>query len=299
MTAFEDPGPGGPAAFQVHLDVFEGPFDLLLGLIAKHQLDVTEVALSQVTDEFIAHIRAAGAEWDLGQATEFLVVAATLLDLKAARLLPSAEVEDEDDLALLEARDLLFARLLQYRAYKQAAAHLAGLLAAESRRYPRQVQLEPRFAGLLPEVLLGLGPAEFAAMAARALAPRAEPTVSIEHVHGGAVSVREQTALLRLRLQRTGGGSFRGLTADCNGTLEVVARFLGLLELYREGLVAFEQAEALGELHVRWTGGDEAADNSAAGAEWDEEDLPAPGEGPSTEDGDDRVIALDGTEEPQ
>ena len=275
MSAVDEPGAGGPTAFQVHLDVFEGPFDLLLGLIAKHQLDVTEVALSRVTDEFIAHIRAAGTEWDLGQATEFLVVAATLLDLKAARLLPSAEVEDEEDLALLEARDLLFARLLQYRAYKQAAAHLAGLLAAESHRYPRQVQLEPRFAGLLPEVLLGLGPQEFAAMAARALTPRAEPTVAVDHAHGGAVSVREQTALLRARLQRSGGGSFRALTGDCNGTLEVVARFLGLLELYREGLVAFEQAEALGELHVRWTGGSEPtaedAELSSAGAEWDED----------------------------
>jgi segregation and condensation protein A len=271
VTPVDDSRAGGPAAFEVHLDVFEGPFDLLLGLIAKHQLDVTEVALSRVTDEFIAHIRAAGAAWDLGQATEFLVVAATLLDLKAARLLPSAEVEDEEDLALLEARDLLFARLLQYRAYKQAAAHLAGLLAAESRRYPRQAQLEPRFAGLLPEVLLGLGPDEFAPLAARALAPRPEPTVSIEHAHGGAVSVREQTALLRARLQRSGGGSFRALTADCDGTLEVVARFLGLLELYREGLVAFEQVEALGELHVRWMGSAEVeGEESTAGAEWDD-----------------------------
>jgi segregation and condensation protein A len=260
--------------FSVHLDNFEGPFDLLLGLISKHQLDVTEVALSRVTDEFIAHIRAAGTEWDLGQATEFLVVAATLLDLKAARLLPSAEVEDEEDLALLEARDLLFARLLQYRAYKQAAAHLAGLLAVESRRYPRQVQLEERYAGLLPEVLLGLGPGEFAALAAKALTPRVEPTVAIDHVHGGTVSVREQTALLRERLQRTGGGSFRALTSDCNGTLEVVARFLGLLELYREGLVSFEQVEALGDLHVRWTGSEQPPDvdaAEAAGAEWDEE----------------------------
>ena len=283
-SAAEDPAasadrtglPLAPAGgFSVHLDVFEGPFDLLLQLISKHQLDVTEVALSRVTDEFIAHIRALGQEWDLGQATEFLVVAATLLDLKAARLLPSAEVEDEEDLALLEARDLLFARLLQYRAYKEAAAHLAGLLAAESKRFPRQVSLEPRFAGLLPEVLLGLGPAEFAALAARALAPRAEPTVAVDHVHGGTVSVREQTALLRERLRRTGGGSFRALTSDCAGTLEVVARFLGLLELFREGLVAFEQVEALGELHVRWTGpadgGDEAGP-STAGSEWDETD---------------------------
>ena len=240
--------------FSVHLDQYEGPFDLLLGLIAKHQLDVTTLALAQVTDEFLAHIRGLGSTWDLGQATEFLVVAATLLDLKAARLLPSAEVEDEEDLALLEARDLLFARLLQYRAYKSAAAQLAVLMEGESRRYPRSVSLEPRFAGLLPEVLLGLGPQQFALMAARALAPRPEVEVAVDHVHGGTVSVPEQTALLRDRLQRAGGGSFRSLTADCTSTLEVVARFLGLLELYREGVVSFEQVEALGDLHLRWTG---------------------------------------------
>lgn len=240
--------------FQVTLDVFEGPFDLLLGLIAKHELDVTEVALSKVTDDFIAHIRAQGSAWDLGMATEFLVVAATLLDLKAARLLPGGDVEDEEDLALLEARDLLFARLMQYRAYKLAAGHLAELLGAEAHHHPRQVSLEPQYAGLLPEVLLGLGPQEFAALAARALTPRVEELVAVDHVHGGTVSVREQTALLHERLRRSGGASFRHLTADCAGTLEVVARFLGLLELFREGLVAFEQAEALAELHVRWTG---------------------------------------------
>ena len=273
-------------AFSVHLDVFDGPFDLLLGLIAKHQLDVTDVALSRVTDDFIAHIRALGRDWDLGQATEFLVVAATLLDLKAARLLPSGDVEDEEDLALLEARDLLFARLLQYRAYKQAAAHLATLLASEARRFPRQVSMEPRYAGLLPEVLLGLGPAQFAALAARVLAPRAEPTVDIGHAHGGTVSVREQTALLTERLRRQGGGSFRALTADCGSTLEVVARFLGLLELYREGLVSFEQAEALGDLHVRWTGGEEPAElaSVAAGAEWDDDEAGVTGVADGTED---------------
>ena len=282
-----------PGAFRVSLDVFDGPFDLLLQLIGKHQLDVTEVALSKVTDDFIAHIRALGSGWDLGQATEFLVVAATLLDLKAARLLPGAEVEDEEDLALLEARDLLFARLLQYRAYKQAAGHLAGLLSSESHRFPRQVGLEPRYAGLLPEVLLGLSPLEFAALAARALTPRAQELVAVDHVHGGTVSVREQTALLHERLRRTGGASFRSLTADCSGTLEVVARFLGLLELYREGLVAFEQAEALAELHVRWTGptgpvgeDDEVAAASAAGAEWDDPAVPAePAQGDDTSGG--------------
>ncbi len=242
------------AVFSVHLTVFEGPFDLLLGLISQRELDVTAVALSQVTDEFLAHLGGLGEVWDLDQATDFLVVAATLLDLKASRLLPAPQVEDEEDLALLEARDLLFARLMQYRAYKQAARQMAVLLAQESLHYPRPASLEPRLAGLLPEVLLRIGPQQFAALAALALTPRPRPQVEVDHVHGGTVSVPEQTALLRERLRRTGGGSFRALTADCADLLVVVARFLALLELYREGSVGFEQAEALGELHVRWTG---------------------------------------------
>ncbi len=245
-----------PSDFEVHLDVFEGPFDLLLGLIAKHKLDVTEVALSEVTDDFIAHIRALGSEWDLGQATEFLLVAATLLDLKAARLLPSADVEDEEDLALLEARDLLFARLLQYRAYKQAAGILAERLAEESRRYPRSVSLEPALANVLPEVVVGLGLEQFAALAARALATKPVPTVSVAHIHAPQVSVREQAGVLTDRLRRLGSATFRSLTGDCDSTLLVVARFLALLELFREGAVAFDQVSPLGELHVRWTGPD-------------------------------------------
>ena len=254
------PGDSSPSSSGFHVDLgelFEGPFDLLLGLIAKHKLDVTEVALSKVTDEFIAHIKAMGPEWDLGQATEFLVVAATLLDLKAARLLPSGEVEDEEDLALLEARDLLFARLLQYRAYKQVAAVFAGRMAVEAGRYARAVTLEPQFAGLLPEVLLGLGPQEFAALAARAMAPRPVPMVSMEHLHAPAVSVKEQAGILVTALRRSRTSTFRQLTADCEGPLVVVARFLALLELYREGAVAFDQVDPLGELHIRWTGSDE------------------------------------------
>jgi segregation and condensation protein A len=244
-------------AFRVHLDNFEGPFDLLLGLISKHKLDVTEVALSQVTDEFIGHIRGMGPDWDLGQATGFLVVAATLLDLKAARLLPAAEVEDEEDLALLEARDLLFARLLQYRAYKEAAAWLASRLADEATRFPRAVGLEERYTGLLPEVLLTLGPAEMAAMAARAMAPRPAPIMPVDHVHAPRVSVREQAAVLVDRLRRVRSTTFRALVHDCEDTLTVVARFLALLELYRESAVVFDQLDALAELHVRWVGSDE------------------------------------------
>jgi segregation and condensation protein A len=240
--------------FRVHLEVFEGPFDLLLGLIAKHELDITLVALAKVTDEFIAYIRRLGAVWDLSQATEFLVVAATLVDLKAARLLPSAEVEDEEDLALLEVRDLLFARLLQYRAYKQVAAILAERFAAEARRFPRAVGPEPRFANLLPEVLIGLGPRQFGEVAAKALAPRPTPLVSTDHLHAPSVSVREQAGILSERLRRNGTATFRSLTADCSTTIEVVARFLALLEMFRESQVSFEQVTPLGDLLIRWTG---------------------------------------------
>ncbi len=248
----EDAGAG--TGFSVRLDEFEGPFDLLLSLIAKHRLDVTVLALHTVIDDFLAHIRARGPEWDLDEATEFLVVAATLLDLKAARLLPSGEVEDEEDLALLEARDILFARLLQYRAYKDVSAVLADLLRTGSRRHPREVGLDPQFAGLLPEVLIGLGPLEFAALAAKALAPKPVPQVGVGHIHAVRVSVREQAAILVDRLRRHPSATFRGLTADCESTLLVVARFLALLELYRDGSVAFDQVSPLGELHIRWTG---------------------------------------------
>jgi segregation and condensation protein A len=245
-----------PARFTVKLTNFEGPFDLLLQLIGKHKLDVTEIALSKVTDEFIAHLRALGSELDLDQASEFLVVASTLLDLKAARLLPAADVDDEDDLELLEARDLLFARLLQYKAYKQAAAFLREREAEAALRFPREAALEPRFADLVPEVSLDLTPAEFAAVAARALAPKAPEVVNVSHLHAPAVSVAEQLLVVRNHLVRSGTASFRALTADCGHTLEVVARFLALLELYRQQRVVFEQLTPLGELHVRWTGGD-------------------------------------------
>ena len=279
MTAGETSPPTGPAAesagpgFEVHLDVFEGPFDLLLALISKHKLDITEIALSQVTDEFIAHIRALAGSWDLDQASYFLVVAATLLDLKAARLLPSGEVDDEEDLALLDARDLLFARLLQYRAYKEVAAVLAGRIAAASRLYPRRVPMEPRFAQLLPEVLLGLGPDQFAAIAARTLAPRKPPVVSTDHLHTPRTTVREQAEIIAGRLRKLRRATFRRLTADCAGTYEVVARFLAVLDLYREGRVTVDQLTPLGELFVSWSAapGDQDA-TLAGGAEWDDED---------------------------
>ncbi|WP_370441356.1 segregation and condensation protein A [Kineococcus halophytocola] len=265
----------GRRGFTVSLPNFTGPFDLLLGLITKHQLDVTEVALARVTDEFIAHIRAAqraaadgGADWDLDEASEFLLVAATLLDLKAARLLPAAEVEDAEDLALLEARDLLFARLLQYRAYKQVAALLGDRFAESSRRVPRAVALEPHFEKLLPELVLTVSPEQFAAVAARALTPKPVPVVGLDHLHSSAVSIREQAVLVIDRLRRTGTATFSELVADAGegelGTLVVVARFLAVLELFRERRVRLEQPEALGTLTVRWDPDAEA--NRGAGA---------------------------------
>ena len=248
------------SGFSVHLSNFDGPFDLLLQLISRHKLDITEVSLSLVTDEFIAYIRAlevSGEGWRLDQATEFLVVAATLLDLKAARLLPSGEVEDEEDLALLEARDILFARLLQYRAFKEIAASFQTMIEAADKAFPRVVALDPALSALLPEVLIGVGPERFAAIADRILTPKAPPVVAIEHLHMALVSVSEQSKLVveALRLSRT--MSFRSLCQDADSTLVVVARFLALLDLYRQGNLRFNQVIALGELQISWTGSDE------------------------------------------
>jgi len=245
------------SGFSVRVGDFEGPFDLLLQLISRHKLEVTELALHEVTDEFIAYIRSQGSTWDLDEASGFLVVAATLLDLKAARLLPSGEVEDEEDLALLEARDLLFARLLQYRAYKEVSALFADRMATAGRRYPRTVGLEPQFAALLPEVLIGLGVDQFAALAAKALAPKPVNEVSVSHLHLQRVSVREQAGIIVDRLRRHRTMTFRTLISDCDTTLVVVGRFLALLELYRDQMVAFEQITPLGDLTIRWTGTDE------------------------------------------
>jgi segregation and condensation protein A len=244
--------------FEVHLDNFDGPFDLLLQLISRHKLDITEVALSQVTDEFIAYIKAAGDAWDLDQTSQFMVVAATLLDLKAARLIPSGEVEDPEDLALLEARDLLFARLLQYRAFQRVARYVAATLEAQGRRFPREVGMEPRFARLMPEVTISISPARLATLAAKAMAPKQASVLSLAHMHAPVVSVREQAEVVVNRLRQQRAMTFRALTYDSTSMLTTVARFLALLELFRDGAVAFEQLTPLGELTIRWTGADDA-----------------------------------------
>ncbi len=248
---------GRVAGFSLHLENFDGPFDLLLQLISRHKMDITEVALGTVTDEFISYIKQLENSengWDLDKTTEFLVVAATLLDLKAAKLLPSGEVDDESDLALLEARDLLFARLLQYRAFKELAAIFNERIEREEKSFPRTVALEPHFAQLLPEVLIGVGAQRFAAIANRVLTPKTTPIFSIDHLHRPLVSVAEQAVKVVEMLRKAGRVTFRSLVSDASSTLVVVARFLALLELYREGVVRFEQVISLGELQITWVG---------------------------------------------
>ncbi|MBN8881583.1 condensin subunit ScpA [Salana multivorans] len=265
----------GAGRFEVNLDNFSGPFDLLLSLIAKHKLDVTEVALGVVTDDFIAYLRTQDV-WELEQASEFLVIGATLLDLKSARLLPGMEGEDPEDLELLEARDLLFARLLAYRAFKEVAGSLARRWESRAGAHPRIAELEPRFAALLPELVLAIGPEDLARIAAAALAPKPEPVVSIAHLHDPVVSVREQAVVVATRLRRLHVATFRTLTDDAATQQVVIGRFLALLELYREGVLAFEQPASLGELTIRWVGRDRDDDTDddrllAAGSSFDEE----------------------------
>lgn len=260
--------------FHLQLTNFQGPFDLLLQLISSRRLDVTEVALHKVTDEFIAYTKALTASMSeetglradkiLDQTTEFLVVAATLLDLKTARLLPSGEVTDEEDLELLSARDLLFARLLQYRAFKQVAELLGELEAAALQRYPRAVSLEERYLALLPDVTLGVDAAGFAEVAAAAFTPRPIPTVGLDHLHNHAISVAEQAALVLEMLKSRGVGgwtTFGEICADCEVAVQIVARFLALLELYRGKTIEFDQPDPLGPLRVSWLG--ELADQPA------------------------------------
>jgi len=269
------PAPAGTATapgFRVRLRNFDGPFDLLLSLITKHELDITEVALGAVTGEFIQYVRQAESADELDEASEFLVVAATLLDLKIAGLLPQGELVDAEDVALLEARDLLFARLLQYRAFKQAAEWFGDRWQQESRRHVRRVRLEERFRARTPELVWTLSVQDFAAIATLAFAPREIPTVGLDHLHAPLVSIREQAAIVVsiLRTRADEDVSFRELVAGVSETGIVVARFLAILELYRNASISFEQFEPLGELTLRWTAEDWSDESLAnLGADYD------------------------------
>lgn len=242
--------------FAVSLPVFEGPFDLLLSLIARKKLDITEVALAQVTDEFIAFMKASP---DLSRTTEFLVVAATLLDMKASHLLPSIDKDDNASEADLEARDLLFSRLLQYRAFKEAAKYIDERMGEYGSYVARDVPLERHFAALLPELRWRTTPEDLARLAADALSSTS-PTVQVAHLHDPVVPVREQVLVVCAMLAEAGRMTFHELTEDAPTRAVVVSRFLGLLELYRRGAVEFEQDGALGTLTIQWTGSEGSID---------------------------------------
>jgi segregation and condensation protein A len=261
--------PAPDSGFQVRLASFEGPFDLLLNLIGRHELDITDISLSAVTDEFLSYLRGLGPD-QLDEASEFLVVAATLLDLKIAGLLPQGELVDAEDVALLEARDLLFARLLQYRAFKAASGWFAAHLDAEASRHARAVRLDERYRSVTPELVWTLGPADFAALAAFALTPRDIPVVGLDHLHAPLVSIREQAAHIVAVLRRGEPVTFRQLIAGIDQKGVVVARFIAVLELYRHAAIGFEQLEPLGELTLRWTS-ESWSDESLAnlGADYD------------------------------
>ncbi|MFE5671340.1 segregation and condensation protein A [Agromyces sp. NPDC056523] len=270
-AAAEPDSDAGPE-FRVALSNFEGPFDLLLSLITKHELDITEVSLSAVTDDFISYLRGIETNEDLDRASEFLVVAATLLDLKVAGLLPQGELVDAEDVALLEARDLLFARLLQYRAFKEAARWFGGRIEAESARHARTVRLEERFRQRVPELRWTLDAEDFGALALLALTPREIPVVGLDHLHAPLVSIREQAAHVVAVLRRGDPVTFRQLIAGVDRTGIVVARFLAVLELYRHSAIGFEQLEPLGELTLRWAANEHWSDDSleSLGADYDE-----------------------------
>ncbi|MCR2763317.1 segregation/condensation protein A [Microbacterium sp. zg.B48] len=257
--------------FRVSLGVFDGPFDLLLTLITKHELDITEVSLSRVTDEFISYLRGLDPDEEMEQASEFLVVAATLLDMKVAGLLPQGELVDAEAVALLEARDLLFARLLQYRAFKEISGWFAGRLQAEDRRHTRAVRLDEKFRQAVPELVWTLTPDDFAALAILAMTPKEIPHVGLDHLHAPLVSIREQAAIVVTLLRDAGTLSFRELVAGATQPGVVVARFLSVLELYRHGALSFEQLEPLGELTLRWIAERWSDENLASlGADYDQ-----------------------------
>ncbi|MET4782047.1 ScpA family protein [Glaciihabitans sp. UYNi722] len=262
--------PDEASGFSVSLSNFNGPFDLLLSLIAKHELDITEISLSIVTGEFISYLRQLDSVEELDQASEFLVVAATLLDLKVAGLLPQGELVDAEDVALLEARDLLFARLLQYRAFKEVTTWFSGQLDAESTRHVRSVRLEEKYRRQTPELVWTLSAEDFAALAALALTPRELPTVGLDHLHAPLVSIREQAAHIVAMLRSEETMTFRQLIAGAELKGVVIARFLAVLELYRAASISFDQLEPLGELTIRWTAEQWSEESLASlGADYD------------------------------
>ena len=244
-----------PVPYEVSTPVFEGPFDLLLHLIAKQQIDLYEVSLSAIVDSYLAHVEAM-ERLDLEVATEFLLIAATLIELKTSRLLPDVRDADlDDELSLWEERDLLLARLLECKTFKEAARALERLADRADRSRPRVAGMEERFMSLVPDVLAGVTPEDVRAALLRALAPKPPPPrVDLGHVAMIKASVKDSVDELSTVLAATGPTTFRRLTAGIEERIEVIVRFLALLELYKDGLVELDQSGNFGELRVTWVG---------------------------------------------
>jgi segregation and condensation protein A len=241
--------------YVVKTEVFEGPFDLLLHLIARQRVDLWQVSLSRITEDYLAEVRRM-RELNLEVATEFLVVAATLLELKAARLLPAPDADSDEVEATLEERDLLFARILQYRAYKQVAGLFGARLAEQVAFVPRRVGAEDLLRRIVPELLVGVTPEELARLAATALTPAPPPEVITTHIAPPRLSVAEAVTSLAQRLRDQGASSFEDLVGQRAEPIEVVVGLLAVLELYKQSLVELDQASTFGDIAVRWTGGD-------------------------------------------
>lgn len=239
-------------AYEVKLEVFQGPIDLLLHLITRQRLDIYEVSLAQITDEFV-QVTKELTRTDLERATGFLVVAASLLELKSARLLPSRRVEDLDP-HLLEERDLLLARLVECATFRDAGAWLGRLLASGETFHGRSAGLEPQFEGLVPELRIDVTRDQLASIAERVLASPADVDLDTSHVRAVAASVRDAIADVADQLRRRVAVTFEELCADAPERIDVVVRFLALLELFKAGAVDIEQSDRFGRIRTRWTG---------------------------------------------
>jgi|SRR5579875_401099 len=256
LAGGKGPGKVAAVAYEVRTDVFEGPFDVLLRLITEQRVDLYQVSLSSIVDAFVAEVEAMEERLDLDVATEFLLIAAILVELKSRRLLPERdESVSEEDLALLEERDYLLARLVECTTFSAAGQAIAELERRAAASFPRLAGPDERFSNIAPDLLTGVRPADLAAAARRALSAPPKPEVHVEHILVDEVTVAEVVERLAARLPGRGPTTFRELTSTARSRIEVVVHFLGLLELYKQGLVELEQATTFGELTVTWTGG--------------------------------------------
>ncbi|MFR3543073.1 MAG: segregation and condensation protein A [Bifidobacterium longum] len=251
------------SGFQVNLEVYSGPFDALLGMIANNKLELTEVSLSSITEEFLTYVRGLDFTKNMDEASAFLDIASILVEAKSVAILPGGEdsQHDEQSLEVLRERDLLFARLLQYRAYKQAAGDFRARIAANAGRFPHPAAMDEGIAAMLPELVWTLTPLELAQLAAQVIANAPASEVSIHQLHVPLVDLRAQSLVVRDRLiaalesKGDQSMSFSELTRDCTSRIEVVARFMAVLVFFKQGVLQYQQDGPFAELHLRWVPG--------------------------------------------